>query len=477
LWARYRRDAQIKTALCLALVGAGAVRQQIQGAPGPRDPSRYAAGGYVTVAGTIEGEPEQVGDRDSTLVEVRSVRTADGVTHPCRGRIYLRCAMGGSATLPSYGDALSLTGALSGLPGPRNPDADAFARYLRRQGAFSVLEVRSRSAWRHLPSSYGIRGIVVRRARSLRVSMTRAFSAHMAAERAALLTALVLGGHSTLGQQTQDAFFRSGLLHIVAASGANVAIVVGIVYFLARRLHLSASARALLCVAAVIAYAIAAGAQPPVVRAAVMAIVFVAAPMLDRDRDAASALAFAALGALAYDPGNLADVGFLLSFTIVAFTIAFWPAWQRLEQRAIPVLRNEETARSLSARVARGVSATIGLSVIAGLAAAPVTIQTFRSVSIVSVVSNALVAPAVAASMPAAIVSYLACLVCPPVGALACKWLVSPLASYILGVGNAFASIPGASVSVPAPGWPAVFAAYLALGFAAHRITRACRGQ
>jgi len=230
-------------------------------------------------------------------------------------------------------------------------------------------------------------------------------------------------------------------------------------------------------VAAVIAYAIAAGAQPPVVRAAVMAIVFVAAPMLDRDRDAASALAFAALGALAYDPGNLADVGFLLSFSIVAFTIAFWPAWQRLEQRAIPVLRNEETARSLSARVARGVSATIGLSVIAGLAAAPVTIQTFRSVSIVSVVSNALVAPAVAASMPAAIVSYLACLVCPPVGGLACKWLVAPLASYILGVGNAFASIPGASVSVPAPGWPAVFAAYLALGFAAHRITRACRGQ
>jgi hypothetical protein len=167
----------------------------------------------------------------------------------------------------------------------------------------------------------------------------------------------------------------------------------------------------------------------------------------------------------------------LLSFSIVAFTLAFWPAWMRVEDAIAPMPEQGGRLQGSAIRLVRAALATIGLSAIAGLAAAPITIQTFRSVSIVSVASNALVAPAVAATMPTAVVGYAACLACPPLGALVCERLLSPLAGYVLRVGGAFASFPAASVAVPAPGWPVVSMSYLALGVLAHKATRLGRSQ
>lgn len=463
-----------------AFTAAGALRQQVQQTPGPMDISRFAANAYVEVQGVAASAPEPRGTRFVTMLRARSLTDPDGVRHPCSGVAYASMVAPPNTALPVYGESLLVRGVLSGLPSPANPGAAPLGARLRRHGTFSMLTSRYPSSWTRIaPAGQSLfsRAMdrIVATALQMRLSLKTHFARTMTGEHAALLTGLVLGGHSDLSEQTREAFRRSGILHIVAASGANVAIVVSIVYFLAHLARLSAVLRAGLCLASAAAYAVAAGAEPAILRAVIMACVFVAAPLFGRDRDAPSALAVAALAALAYDPGSLLDTGFQLSFAIVAATIAYWPWWLSMQNRFLPPPTVRSGPARMARRAVRALAFTVGLSAIVGVASAPLTLQTFNRVSLVGVLSNALVAPAVAVLMPAALAGWCLCLVAPTAGALFCGLILAPMATYVMWVATHLGGLTWSALAGASPGWPAVGIAYITLGVLArwlHSTTR-----
>jgi competence protein ComEC len=129
-----------------------------------------------------------------------------------------------------------------------------------------------------------------------------------------LVRAMVLGDRTGVLPETAEAFRAAGTFHVLALSGAQVALLAGLLVGALRLAHASPAAVALITAACVGFYAAFVGGDVPVVRAAVMTMVVVAGKALDLDADLANLLGFAALLLLADRPSSVFDVGFQLSF-------------------------------------------------------------------------------------------------------------------------------------------------------------------
>ena len=126
------------------------------------------------------------------------------------------------------------------------------------------------------------------------------------------------GRDSGLDPELRDAFQASGLTHLLAVSGQNVAIVAFGVVLAARILGFGRLVGEALAILVVLAYALAVGWQPSVVRAAVAGVLASLAWIVARPRDRWHALAVGALILLAWMPRSALEPGFQLSFAAVA---------------------------------------------------------------------------------------------------------------------------------------------------------------
>lgn len=111
-------------------------------------------------------------------------------------------------------------------------------------------------------------------------------------------------------------FVNSGLLHILAASGMNVAFIYGFWVFFMRRIRAPFKLTVLTGMGVVIIYTFMTGLGASVIRAALMLLFILAGKLIDRDAHTVSLLAFVAMLMLIYNPAFINDVGFQLSFIV-----------------------------------------------------------------------------------------------------------------------------------------------------------------
>ena len=129
-----------------------------------------------------------------------------------------------------------------------------------------------------------------------------------------LVRAMVLGDRSEVDEATAEAFRASGTYHVLALSGAQVALLAGLVVGGLRWFRASPWTQAAVTGTTIGLYALFVGGDVPVVRAALMASAVLLGRALELDADAANLLGTAALALLAHRPAAAADVGFQLSF-------------------------------------------------------------------------------------------------------------------------------------------------------------------
>jgi competence protein ComEC len=260
---------------------------------------------------------------------------------------------------------------------------------------------------------------------------------------AALLGGLLLGERTDLPPEVHEAFRRAGVYHVLAVSGFNVALLAGAVWALLRAVGGGRRAAAVAAMLAVLAFAAVVGPEPSVLRATLMAVLVLAAVVLEREASVTNSLALAALVILAARPGDLLDPGFQLSFAATAGIVA--------------------------APLPRGiVTGAIGVSLAAQLAVLPIGLVHFNQVSTVGVLANLAVVPLAAA---ATILGLLG-VVTSTLGdwlATAAFGAVWPILLALRGAVALAAALPGAVLYLPAPGAAAVagYAAALVLALAA----------
>ncbi|MCM8784028.1 MAG: ComEC/Rec2 family competence protein [Candidatus Omnitrophica bacterium] len=141
----------------------------------------------------------------------------------------------------------------------------------------------------------------------------------------AILSALILGERQIVPREIRESFMRTGTVHILAISGLHVGMILYILYLFLKLLRLPRRISYLMLVFLISFYALLTGGNAPVARASIMAIVYLMGLILNREGDILNSLAFACWLILLFNPLQLFNVGFQLSFLVVFAILAFTP--------------------------------------------------------------------------------------------------------------------------------------------------------
>jgi competence protein ComEC len=166
-------------------------------------------------------------------------------------------------------------------------------------------------------------------------SLNELFADHP--EEGALARAMLLGDHSFVDRDRAVDFQKTGVYHVLVVAGLHVGALAAFLLWAGRRLRLALFPRIFLTLAALAAYACIVEDRPPVLRAVLMAGIFLSAVLLYRRMDLINVAAIAALVMLAGRPSEITDASFLLSFSAIAAIGAI--AVPAIEQSSQPYRR------------------------------------------------------------------------------------------------------------------------------------------
>jgi competence protein ComEC len=301
-----------------------------------------------------------------------------------------------------------------------------------------------------------------------------------------MLNAMLFGDRSSLTQPLRVGFQRTGSFHLFVVSGMHVALLAGLVFWIARRLRLRNWLATLLTLALTYAYALLTGFGVPVQRALLMTAVFLLARLLSRQRNPLNALGAAALAVLIWSPRALFEASFQMTFlAIVAIAGIAMPLGERsflpyaraarnLHQlwrdTAIPprfaqlrvTLRMwgeplagilGKWAYLLPARIVITVLWAVQLVLIGLIAEAVMVLPMamyFHRATVFALPANMICIPLIAVLAPLGLVTFLASLISPWLAALPGSALALLLHG-VTGAINRISQVPAADLRVPGP--------------------------
>ena len=244
----------------------------------------------------------------------------------------------------------------------------------------------------------------------------------------ALLRGLTIGDTEAIDGGTELLLRRSGLAHLLAVSGSNVAILLGAIAVALRSAPLLVRVTA--CALVLALFVAVVGPDASVLRAAGMGTVALVALAAGRRSEPLHALGLALIVVVALRPGIVHSAGLHLSVA-ATLGIVLWAA--PLADRL---------------RLPAPVAVAAGATVAAQVAVLPLLAGVFGSVPLAGLPANLLAIPAVA---PATILGLAAAATAPwwATGAEGLARLAAPFAGWVLRVGEAFGEPAWASVAVP----------------------------
>lgn len=382
----------------------------------------------VRLVGTVASEPEGEAPRRFRLsVEQAEGRPAAGLVQVSEEREGSRGA--GSQTLNlHYGRRLEVAGRLALPRPPGNPGEFDHAAYLAHQGVQAVL-------WAQELRPVGEAGggnPLLRLSLGLRNRLERVLQDTLPRDQAALLAGLLFGSRSDLPPEVAEDFRLAGIYHMLAVSGSNVAFVALPILVLLTRL-LGRRAALWGTVAVVLFYILLTGSSPSVVRAGTMAALVLTGEALGREAGGLPALGAAGLLLLLWNPGNLWDPGFQLSFAATAGILTLTrPVGERLR------------------RLPSWVGAPLAVTLAAQAAVLPLSLLFWQGISLVSLAANLAVAPLVEVLVWVGSALVLLGLIAR-LPALWLAWAAGLLLRLLTGSTHLLARAPLAFVTLPAP--------------------------
>ncbi len=202
------------------------------------------------------------------------------------------------------------------------------------------------------------------------------FKKYMNHKYAPFLIGTILGDRSEILPETTDHFTKSGLLHILAISGANMVVIASSIMFISKLIKLSFFKKILIIIVIILSYTYLVGYEASIIRASIITILTMLALILGRKRDSVALLLTSGLLITLHDPFSIYDIGFQLSFLSVAGILLISPIIDELFGNKSNFLTN---------------TFSVTFSVL--LAIAPITLYHFKQFSIVSILSNFLALP------------------------------------------------------------------------------------
>jgi competence protein ComEC len=438
-----------RTTLVLLLAGAGTLGMLRAGPPPlPRDHiARLALPPIAAIEGRLREEPVRwTAERTRILLDVDAYEEGPD-RRAALGRVQL--TIYGETPALGEGQRIRVLARLHRPVGFRDPGVFDYEAALRRDGIALVGSGRGdrvTALTRDTPP-WPVR---------VRRWALATIHAQLPEASASLLAGLLLGERTSLPVETDEAFRRAGVYHVLAVSGFNVALVASSVFAILSLVGIPRRGTALAAGAVLVGFALVVGGQPSVLRATVMGLLLLAAVLLERDSQLVNALCLAGLALLIWTPEDLWDPGFQLSFAATAGIVYLSPPFTRvLVERGSP----------------RWLAAPVAVSLAAQLPVTPIMLAHFNQLSLIGVAANLLVVPLAGPATTLGMLALLVHLASPDAASLLFDvlWLVLVA---LRGAVWVAAAVPGAMVHLPAPWWATTVAWYGALLLLPHVLVR-----
>lgn len=316
------------------------------------------------------------------------------------------------------GDQIEITGIVIPVSEPRNPTQFNYKAFLESRNIYT--QIRADSVIQINPDSSLFSWI------SIRKKALKLVDHNFDSITAPIAKALLLGYKNELEGNTKQAFARAGLSHIMAVSGLHVGLIIApfwliIPYFWTKK-HGTKIGLALLILILVF-YAGLTGFSVSVLRASVMAVLLTYGKLFSKSSDSLNLMGIAALVILLFDPSQLFEIGFQLSFSAVLIILLVLPViqnvipyWVRIKWYGAPIM-------------------VIIISLVVQLGLYPLQAFYFGEVSIISPLANALFVPLLGIIVPLSLLALIISSAIPALG-----FLINYPSLIFLGVLNDFVS-------------------------------------
>lgn len=251
---------------------------------------------------------------------------------------------------------------------------------------------------------------------------------------AGILNGMLIGETNSISKDVIEDFKESGITHLLAVSGSNVAMVIVISKLLFSRLFGKKYSQFFVIIF-IILFVLISGASPSVLRAGLMAILDIVAGILVKKSNSFNNLFFSAFIIFLLNPFSLINVGFILSF---AGTIGILTLSEPIQKVLQKFIKSEMILENASVTL----SAQIFLL--------PIIAYFFNTVSIVSIFTNLFVLPIASILTVAGLITFIISLICFPIAniiSVPIKYLIN----YIMFIANICSNIAIFNITVITP--------------------------
>lgn len=405
------------------------------------------------------GQAYPMPPRQTTIAEVTAIRSWDDWKPAC-GRMLVQIAQPNPRL--QQGQLIRAWGMLDRPAPAMNPGQFDWAAYYRQQRVLASL---------HIPHANNL--VVVEEGTLSPLARWRAWTRERLASGFAdrqsldhaLLRALVLGDSDPELREVQEQFRATGTSHHLAISGMHIAVMGGVIFVLARLLRASPRVAWGIALGFVIAYGVAALPSPPVVRSVLLWSVIGVAILARRGIDFLQMLSLTLVAMLIYQPLDLFNAGFQLSFGIVIGLIVLTqPVARLMGGTREPQVEGGLTRWSLraAAYVDRQIMLVLASGIVAWFVSLPIIATHFSQLNPYAIAGSILLAPIVFVALIGGVLKVLLSAVWPALDG-AWAWVAQQPMVWMRGTVDWLAGLPATDVPMPAPPWWMIVIFYLTL--------------
>ncbi len=388
---------------------------------------------------------------------------------PASGRLLIRLDEADHLLQP--GSRLRITGWMARFEGQFNPGDLDMAALMAHRGIDGRLSTRGRDNYAILSQPGSLSRLLGYRKH---LADAAAWSLHLGLgddpQHNALLDTVLLGRWSDDIAPLQEAFRRTGLAHLLSISGAHLAILLGLVWLVARLFVPQPRRAAMVVLTVLLMYLAALPMSVPIVRSAIMAGLFCVAYAAGRRVPAIETLAASCIIVVLLRPADVASPGFQLSFGITAGLLLLT---SDLSRRIYPEPLLPVTQHHRLAWMKRWMANVLAANLVGFGVGLPLVAFHFGLVSTFALLLSVLTLPVVTLTLGLGFAKIVVGLMLPSLGivmATPLYWSTAALA----GLAKLGAGLPGASFDLPhqpSIGW-VVASLAVALAILAGRFTR-----
>ncbi len=302
-----------------------------------------------------------------------------------------------------------------------------YRRYLNSNGYYGSILVKD---FETISTKFSLMNLVY----ETQNYINNTFEKYLTKDFSGILSGMIIGDTSNISNETKEDFQKSGITHLLAVSGSNIATVILFSNYIVIKLF-GKRYSDYISIIFIVFFVLISGSSPSVVRAGIMAILNLLANILIRKTESINNLIIASFFILIYNPLAVINIGFLLSFAGTIGIIVFSKGINKFLEKYIKI---------------KTFSEIISLNLSAQIMIFPITLYFFNSFSLVGILANLLIIPVITLLTFSGISILFSSLVSMRISKII-SLVINLITNYILAVIKSLEYLGFLNLSMPTP--------------------------